>query len=1294
MLQDSQKYYKNNNLFSNYYLDNYLKKSPEWEKTDHIVAFEQIQSLCNDESKLLQNYNEKQLENHFFNKIFNILGFVYEVTPSTEARNYPDYAFFIDRQNLEDAHIQKRKSYSLFFTNAIAIGEVKQWKVDLDKISKNEYSISENPSLQIRTYLDDTQQKWGILTNGRYWRIYCKEKRREDYFEVDLPFLILSNDIEAFRFFYYFFRKDAFISSQEGLAFLDRVLKESFEYATEIGDSLKENVYRAMKRIAEGFIERSSNNLDRNDPTTLLLVQNNSMLLLYRFLFLLYAEGKGLLDLNNPQYLKNFSYHRLKHNISEIQDGPIDRKYTSIKCSLLTELKDLFKLVNQGSESFGIQKEEFYIPAYNGGLFDPDKHPYLERWEIGDQYLAEAIDFLSRSELKDGHRDFVDYSTLEIRHLGSIYEGLLEYKLKIADSDLVVSDDGWVPLYKYNAMRMQKKTFADFNEFNRVAVGHLYLATDKDERKSTGSYYTPDYIVNYIIADSIGPIVDKKWQNAYENNVSYIEATLSINVLDPAMGSGHFLVGAVDFLSKKLLEAVQKDYELNIIKDTGSFTNEWARREVVSHCIYGVDLNELAVELAKVGLWLTTISKDKPLSFLDHRLKQGNSLVGAWLSELNYYPELEKDKYKISHNQTVLKISPLFIHHLLSKINEIDKISEDTLEGVKRKEKIFEEFKHLPEYEKTKAVANVYTSIYFGNQIDQILDNSKKYYQSLFRESQYNDEKSWERKTKWKWFTRANEIAKKYQFFHWELEFPEIFFDAGKIRENPGWDTIIGNPPWEKISARAPEKHFLDIKFQSIREGEINFYYLFLYRCHDLAINEGRIGQIVPNTWMINKFCNLLREFILNNYRITNVHYLCKNVFKDAPDTIPVILNFINSKKNLDEKILDNDISVRVVNDDLLDTPTFLTTSAWEDSVKQKTWYERELHQMSVFDTNKNSLFCGSLESNSILLNDIGHASDGIYKSTVEKFRKKTQGLPTDRPVIESANQVQRYEINWDGSFIPEELWSKHEELHTGEKIILHAARKPKLYRRLVAALTEDLIFFSNRFIIIKLVNSDYSAPYVFSLINSKILNRYYRIRFPITDIDGYMLHQLPIRKIKFTTSNQIRASHIDEAIELYIEFSENFDDKKVLNFIDLRLSAQPEESDVVHDFLVFLSNQMVEMNKQKNAEINTFLNFIENEIGCPIDNLSNKTHIQEYYTIEFTKFIEIIFKNKNKLKSGYSPKSRANHDILKDWFDSSIAKLNPLCQKIDITDTLIDQIVYKLYNLSEEEIKILEDQM
>lgn len=1337
MTHTSDTLFRNTNLFSNYYLEKYLPESVEWKKSDHIAAFEQIKKIYIREVGSIKTLNEKQLENHFFNDVFTTLGFIYEVTEPTHARNFPDYAFFFDRAGLDDAH--KNKDTISFFTNAIAIGEVKQWKIDLDKVSKNEYNISENPSLQIWTYLEDTEQKWGILTNGRIWRLYCKERRRDNYLEIDLSRLIESDDIESFKIFYYFFRKEAFVKSHEGSAFLDRVLNESKEYAEKIGDDLKDNVYWAMKRIAEGYINQIANHLDNRDPVTLARVQNNTMILLYRFLFLLYAEGKGLLDLRDQRYREYYSFHHIKHDIAQTQDGPAHQRFDSVKSSILNDLKFLFKLVDEGSESFGIPKTEYYIPAYNGGLFDPEKHPDLENWVIGDKYLAEAIDLLSRSKLKEGHRDFVDYSTLEIRNLGSIYEGLLEYKLKIADSDLVVSNGGWVSLDVYNTIRKQKKTFADFSEEDRVNAGQFYLATDKGERKATGSYYTPDYIVNYIVKNTLTPVVEKKWNDAQENGESYIDATLSINVLDPAMGSGHFLVGAVDFLAQKLLESVQMDFEAGKIADTAPYTNDWARRDIVSHCIYGVDLNDLAVELAKVGLWLSTISRDKPLSFLDHRLKQGNSLIGARLTNLRYYPGKEPKK----GNQTELptSISPRFIGHILSKIAELDAIEDNHLDDIKRKEKAFEEFRQLPEYQRAKGLANVYTGTYFGN---VITPTEKKSSVALYQDLVWaiaGDDKEWQSKTWHPWFKHAAIIAQEKSFFHWELEFPEIFFDAGKLRDNPGWDAVIGNPPYvRQESLEQNFKKYLQTFFESYY-GVADLYVYFIERSNKLLHNSGYFGIICSNKFMKANYGKNIRDFIKNKTTILSIIDFGElPVFKEA-STFPAVFitkngsieqqNFVyTAVKNLDFTSLSDIISQTGVsqNNKSLDGNNWTFGNQGEHSILEKlktntiplskyvdnhfywglkTGYNRAF----VIDKNiRDTLISEDINNEKIIKPYL--VGDNIRKYQIhfdDTYVIFTQhGIDIDQyPAIKKYLEQFKESLeprpkDWQNGEWPGRKPGKYQWYEIQDSVEFHSEfAKPKIIYPEIAM--ESRFAFDTTGLFIN--NKGFFIPttdlYLLAILNSKAIWFVLKgICSVLGDQDNggrlelrsVFLKDLPIRKISFTTYEDRRLSLVNESKELFGSFIECIDPQPICSYVDACLAAQPEEADVIHDLLAFLAEQMIEMNKTKNAEIKTFLNFVESEIGISVDALSNKTLIQEYYANDFTKFIDVLVKNKSKIKVGYNPKSPTNRKNLEEWYTDSCGKLKPLMKKIDATDALIDQIVYKLYHLTEEEIAIVEN--
>ncbi|MHC1573420.1 MAG: Eco57I restriction-modification methylase domain-containing protein, partial [Candidatus Syntropharchaeales archaeon] len=858
MVQLSIQAINNQNLFSNHYLENLIQKNGEWRSNDHKAAFDEIKRIYEAEKLFLEDLNESQLEKRFFRRIFKVLLPDFEVQAGTESQDFPDYAFFTDAVALNTAH--SNKGNRSFYKNAFAIGEVKRWDANLDRFGKDKHNKNRNPSFQIWLYLHETEPKWGILSNGRLWRLYHQDKFMDSYYEVDLVTILEEDDTDAFRYFYYFFRREAFLPSPRGEIFLEKVLKGSENYATEIGEDLKENVYRAMKIIAEGFFNHPYNRLDKHDEKARLEVQSTTMRLLYRFLFLLYAEGKGLLS--GSAYLESpYSLYSIKKKIKEEKDsGKIIFQEGS---RYWTELQDLFGLIDHGNEELG-------IPAYNGGLFDSERNPNLLRWKIGDRYIADAVDLLSRSRVNGETRGFVDYSTLDIRHLGSIYEGLLEYKLRVAEQDMVATGGKrreWVTLEDFNSKRKQKKTFSDFDPFDRVKKGELYLSTDKGERKATGSYYTPDYIVNYIVKNTIDPVVDERWQKARACNESLIDATLSVKVLDPAMGSGHFLVGALDHLSARMMEAVRREIESGRIAENEreQYTLEWAKREVASHCIYGVDLNDLAVELAKVSLWLKTIAKDKPLSFLDHRLKCGNSLIGAKMEDLGEYPKAEKkgEKTKV--------IPPMFIEKMVSKIKEISDIGDETLDNIKDKERLFNELKASEEFQKIKALCNLHTSLYFGNEIppEKVIKEKspEEIYHNLVWAVKYAED--WTKRSNRPWFREAQRIAEEKSFFHWDLEFPEIFFEEGEVKENPGWDCVVGNPPYG-ISFDEQEKPYLETFYPSFARNN-DIYTAFSELSLKLSRDMGHSSFIIPNTFILGAYFDKLKYFFIKNAHVERI---------------------------------------------------------------------------------------------------------------------------------------------------------------------------------------------------------------------------------------------------------------------------------------------------------------------------------------------------------------------------------------------------------------------------------------
>ena len=591
-INDKQNPFNNSGLFSNHYLENIIQKAPEWDDDALLPeVYSAIRDIYVKKNRNFERYVEADLEHNWIRPVLDRLGHYYGVQESVHQDPLkPDYAFFADKKDLDEAYSHKKGSDD-FYKNAVVVGDAKAWNVALDKSRQGKVlREAANPSLQIDNYLRATPPKWAILTNGRLWRLYHEDTsfKLDCFYEVNLPELMeqveRTGEMEPFKYFYLFFRRQAFPEEPLGPSFLDRVREESLAYAQKVGSDLQENVYRAMKILAEGFFAEPSNSLSHSEED-IREVQDNSMRLLYRLLFIFYAESRKLLDTDNRRY-REMSLKKLKEEIAEKLDqgeAPL-----AVRSTYWEGLRDLFRLINDGSEAFGYSREEFFIPAYNGGLFDPEKNPFLSSKRIGNSYLAQALDLLARSAGERG-KAYVDYSSLDIRHLGSIYEGILEYRLhRAGESMAAVREKGrevWLPEKEAGSRKVT----------DRAEAGRLYLVTDKGERKATGSFYTPEYIVKYIVKNTLGPLIDKMMEEAMmsaELRAGLYKKLLSLKVLDPAMGSGHFLVEATDYIAREIIHARemarQEELESEAVAEADI---HWARREVVRNCIYGVDLN-------------------------------------------------------------------------------------------------------------------------------------------------------------------------------------------------------------------------------------------------------------------------------------------------------------------------------------------------------------------------------------------------------------------------------------------------------------------------------------------------------------------------------------------------------------------------------------------------------------------------------------------------------------------------------------------------------------------------------
>ena len=282
------------------------------------------------------------------------------------------------------------------------------------------------------------------------------------------------------------------------------------------------------------------------------------------------------------------------------------------------------------------------------------------------------------------------------------------------------------------------------------------------------------------------------------------------------MGSGHFLVEATTALADHIV-AHPTTHRLHEKSKDEEELAYW-RRRVVEACIYGVDLNPLAVELAKLSLWLTCIASDQPLNFLDHHLRCGNSLIGARLDQLGSLPE-KKGKRGATAKQIALNFGPDFkcaVTETIERINQIEQETSSDLSKVKDKERRWAD-DILPRLSTYKQVADLWTDTFFGNELDEETYVSRT--KGILSVAPAGGQLSGGKKGNGGHRPTAKRPSlHPRRFFHWELEFPDVFFqDDGSPKANPGFDAVIGNPPWEKISATAPDNAFLDIAFAEIR---------------------------------------------------------------------------------------------------------------------------------------------------------------------------------------------------------------------------------------------------------------------------------------------------------------------------------------------------------------------------------------------------------------------------------------------------------------------------------------------
>jgi hypothetical protein len=872
---------QNMGLFSSHWLEHRLGLEPEWQELHDEAqeTLDRLAGLWKVQRNRVERYGDEQgLEEGFIQPVLRALGWKLKYQTRLQGRE-PDYALFLDDAALDAALAAGRTSPDFWATPAV-VADAKAWDVSLDRPArvggKREY-----PPEQIEWYLDRSRLEWGILTNGKLWRLVPRElgsqqRRFQTYLQADLPAMLdawaaaqgdvkaVSERFEDFLPFYLFFAPAGFKASLGRKALVRRAAEGSSEYRLGVSEDLKEQTFEALRTCIEGFLAYGPNRLDPGKDLD--LCREQSFLLLCRLLFIAYAEDRRLLPYKvNRLYTDNRSLARMRDEIArqiERANRGAGDDFGRTSTALWDSLQDLFDLIDRGHARYA-------VPAYNGGLFDDEGHPFLAEKKLSDWHLARVIDRLGRA--KDPRNPQagafrVDYRDLAIQHLGGIYEGLLELRPRLATERMIVYARR-VKGVREEIIKPQSDRPPEGYEKTDIAYppSSVYLITDKGERRAFGSYYTPDHIVDAIVRDTLGPlcaaitgqlqreVTDCRRRLAKAQGVEWeaLAASLAelergfpgrvlrLRVLDPSMGSSHFLLRACQYLAE---EIATNPFTADDPEGGGgdSALSYWKRR-VVESCLYGVDLNPTAVELAKLALWLETVAADRPLTFLDHHLRHGNSLVGAKVARLRAHPGEEHGMFADDFGRELARKLPAF----LGPLADIRRSPSECLAGVKQQEASFRAF--IRAAGPFRQVAGLWCAAAAGAAV-----TPQQYHAAL---DEVDRPVRFAKLAEEEWFRKATGKAREeLTCFHWELDFPEVFFDENGPLARPGFDAIIGNPPYDVLSELESGRDLSGLRafikaepaYDPSRHGKNNLYKLFVCRALDLLADGGRLGFITP----------------------------------------------------------------------------------------------------------------------------------------------------------------------------------------------------------------------------------------------------------------------------------------------------------------------------------------------------------------------------------------------------------------------------------------------------------------
>lgn len=690
-------------------------------------------------------------------------------------------------------------------------------RLDLDKKDRGRLS----PHALLQEYLNRTEDHlWGLLTNGLRLRVLRNSAKltRPTYLEIDLEQIMAGEKFAEFSLLYRLLHRTRLPG--RGIGPTECLLEQYYQEVQQVGgrvrEKLRDGVEAALKELGTGFLGHPANAPLRERLQSRGLsdaeLYRQLLRLIYRILFLMVAEERRLVGPESSEkwdlYAHYYSVTRLRTLAERFVIG------AERHMDLWRQLRATFAMFRSEAEGDALE-----VSPLDGDLFGPAMLPDLEGAELSNQHLISAVRHLSLYE--EGRvRRRVNYGALDVEELGSVYESLLEYKPRWN------SDGGqW--------------------DFDLVSGS---------ERRATGSYYTHPDLVHQLIVHALDPVIEER-KNRGKTPDQQVQELLSITVCDPACGSGHFLLAAARRISGEVarIRAGEDQVQPEQYRK--------ALRDVIQHCIYGVDLNPLAVDLCKVALWLEGLNRGRPLNFLDHRIRRGNSLVGSTPELLAKgvpdaaYDAVTGDDKKVAaifkkrnrEERQRLEAGQLVFDYERMRIAagsfatmfaNLDDLGEESTEQVHRKkERFFAARKEGTDWHWEWTACNLWTAAFFAakESVRAPVPTTETVMYFLAGVIGYRDST----------VTAVNRLAEERGFFHWHLEFPEVY-------ERGGFDCVLGNPPF--LGGLKISTHLGPALLKWLHEtftgasGTADLCAYFFRRSFAVLRQEGNLGLIATNT--------------------------------------------------------------------------------------------------------------------------------------------------------------------------------------------------------------------------------------------------------------------------------------------------------------------------------------------------------------------------------------------------------------------------------------------------------------